>query len=275
MKVPALVRPCLLTGAFLCAVQFATAAQPGLPTTQPKMLTIVRESVKPGMAADHAKHEAGWPAAFEKAKSPDFYIALTSLTGSPQGWYVVPTESNAALAESMKREDKDPVLGAELARLSRRDAEFINGVSVLQAVGRPDLSFGNFPETAKARFYEIAIFTVKPGQTEAFDKILKTYAAIRKRVAPDSSYRFYAVTAGMQTPSYIVFTSIDDYAKFDQVMATHAKTLSSPTPEEKAIFDTWRDVVIREEIQRFRLDPVQSYVPRETREKDPEFWMPK
>jgi hypothetical protein len=59
------------------AVREVSIAQ-GLPKTQPKMLTIMREEVKVGRAAEHGKHEAGWPAAFEKAKSPDYYLAMTS-----------------------------------------------------------------------------------------------------------------------------------------------------------------------------------------------------
>ena len=274
MKLPTFLQGCLLSGAVLCAIPFAFC-QAGLPTSQPKMLTIVREYLKPGMAADHAKHEAGWPAAYEKAKSPDYYIALSSLTGAPQVWYVVPVESHAALAASMKREDKDSVLSAELDRLSRRDAEFINGVSVVQAVGRPDLSLGIFPDTAKSRFYEVITFSVRPGQGDAFEKIAKAYGTARKRVSPDASYRTYSVIAGMVAPTYLVFISVDDYAKFDQLAAEQMKVFASLTAEEKAEFDKWRDVVVREETNRFRLDPIQSYVPKEARAQDPEFWMPK
>lgn len=274
MKLPTFLQGCLLSGAVLCAIPFASG-QTGLPTSQPKMLTIIREYLKPGMAADHAKHEAGWPAAFEKAKSPDYYIALSSLTGAPQVWYVVPVESHAVLAASMKREDKDSVLSAELERLSRRDAEFISGVSVVQAVGRPDLSLGIFPDTAKSRFYEVIMFSVRPGQTDAFEKIAKAYGTARKRVSPDASYRTYSVIAGMAAPTYLVFVSVDDYAKFDQLAAEQMKVFASLTAEEKAEFDKWRDVVVREETNRFRLDPIQSYVPKEARAQDPEFWMPK
>ncbi len=247
----------------------------GLPQAQPKLLTIVREDVKPGRSADHAKHEAGWPAAFEKAKSPDYYLAMTSMTGSTEAWYVIPQESHATAAESMKREDKDPVLSAELARLALRDAEFIDRVRVVQAMARPDLSFGKFPEMAKVRFFEVSMFTVKPGQNDKFDALVKAYANVRKRVAPDSSYRAYGVIAGMPGPTYLIFSTVDDYAKFDQTMADHVKTMMGATAEEKAIFEKWGDYVVREETQRFRLDPGQSYVPKETRAQDPEFWSPK
>jgi hypothetical protein len=247
----------------------------GLPQSQPKLLTIIQETVKPGLGADHAKHETGWPAAFEKAKSPDYYLAVTSMTGPTQAWYLVPQQSHAAAAETMKREDKDPVLSAELARLALRDAEFISGVRVVQTMARPDLSYGAFPDLAKVRFYEVTQFSVRSGQTAKFEALVQRYAAVRKRVAPDTSYRFYSVIAGMPGPTYLVFSTVDDYAKFDQTMATHAKTMSSATAEEKAEFDKWGDYVVREETQRFRVDPGQSYVPKETRAQDPEFWSPK
>ena len=273
MKAPVLLKS-LVGGLVLCAAHLAFG-QTGLPTSQPKLLTIVREEVKLGRSADHANHEAGWPAAFEKAKSPDYYLAMISLTGPSEAWYVVPRESHAAIAASMKREDKDPVLSAELERLSARDAEFVKNVTVIQAAGRPDLSYGNFPDVAKARFFEIITFTVRPGQSEKVEAIFKLYAGARKRVAPDTSYRIYQVIAGMPAPTYFVFVSVEDYAHFDQTMAVHMKTFTSLNPQEKAVFDKWSDYVVKEETQRFRLDPKQSYVAKETRATDPEFWSPK
>jgi hypothetical protein len=85
----------------------------------------------------------------------------------------------------------------------------------------------------------------------------------------------YSVFAGMPTPTYLIFVTVDDYAKFDQTMADHMKTLTGVNPQEKSEFDKWGDVVIKEETQRFRLDPGQSYVAKEVRDSDPEFWSPK
>ena len=265
---------CLLIALALTSVPFASA-QNGLPTSQPKRLTIVREDVKVGRAADHARNEAGWPAAFEKAKFPDYYIAMTSLTGHSEAWYLSPFDSYAAEAASMKRSDKDPVLSAELERLSARDAEFINGVTTIQTAARPDLSLGKFPNVAKVRFFEINLFSVRQGQEEKLDALMKTYANARKRVAPDSSYRVYTVTAGMSDPTYIVISSVEDYAEFDRTMAEHMSVFTSATPAEKAAFDKWGEYVARSETNRFRVDPVQSYVSKEVRAQDPDFWMAK
>jgi hypothetical protein len=105
--------------------------------------------------------EAGWPAAYEKSKSPYYYVAMTALTGPGEALYVSPFESHAAVADSMKRDDADPVLSAELARLSRGDAEYLNGSRVIQVMARTDLSMGAYPDMSKARFYQISFVRVR------------------------------------------------------------------------------------------------------------------
>jgi hypothetical protein len=217
--------PLLLAGAI------AIDAQP-LPTSQPNLLTIVREDVKPGRAAEHARIEAGWPAAYEKAKSTTYYLALVSMTGPPEAWYVTPYDSHAVMGDTMKREDADPVLTAELTRLSRADADVLNGTRTIQAMARKELSYGAYPDLAKQRFYELTTFRVRPGHEQGFDAAAKAYGAAAKRAGATQGYRVYEV----------------------MFMA---------------------DGVINIETQRFRVDPIQSYVPRETRALDPAFWMPK
>lgn len=255
-------------------VSFASA-QGGLPTSQPNRLTIIREQVKAGQGAAHAKHEAGWPAAYAKANSPDYYISLTSMTGPTEAWYLVPFASHAAEAASMKRDAKDPVLSAELDRLAQADADFISGVTTVQLMARTDLSVGKFPAIAKVRFFEVSTFSVRQGQEAKMDSIIKTYNEVRKRVSPDASYRFYTVVAGMPDPTYIVMSSVEDYAEFDRTMAEHQKVFETATPEESAEFAKWGEAVMKSETNRFRLDPMMSYVSQEVRASDPDFWMAK
>src|SRR5687767_2312218 len=117
---------------------FAAQAQSqGLPTSQPSLITIIREQVKVGRSAEHARIEAGWPALYGRANSPDYYLAMTSMTGTPEAWYVIPSVSHAAYAESMRR---DVGLQADLDRLARADAEVLEGTRTVQAMARPDLS---------------------------------------------------------------------------------------------------------------------------------------
>jgi len=253
----------------------STALAQSLPTSQPNILQIFREEVKVGHAADHAKIEAGWPAAFEKAQSPYTYIALVAMTGLPEVWFVSPFESHEAMADSFKRED-EPTLAAELARLQKADAEHITSGRSILATARKDLSRGAFPETAKQRFYEITILRVRPGHERGFEAAAKAYGAAAGRGAPETSFRVYEVMAGMPSPTYLVFSSVTSYGTFDKSMAEGAATMKAATEEEmNALQKFSAEGLINSENIRLRLDPAMSYVPKDVRAQDPAFWMPK
>lgn len=267
----------LALSSLLCIGATAVLAQaPALPTSQPALLTIYREAVKIGRAAEHERIEAGWPAAYAKAKFPSYYLAMTSLTGRSEAWFLTPYASNAAVAEDMKREAADTLLAAELARLSRADAEVLDEWRIIQAVARPDLSYGTFPDLAKVRYWEIFTVRVRPGHEAEFEAAAKAYGAASGRVAPGRSYRVYQVSAGMLEPTFLVFSSVESYAQFDEMMASGQKTMQSFTPEEMATMQKFfTDGVINTETNRYALNPTMSYVAPETRATDPAFWTPK
>jgi hypothetical protein len=256
---------------FSCAVPESSAQS--LPQTQPNLLTIIRERVKVGREVDHSKHERGWPAAFAKANSTNYYLAMSSMTGSSEVWYVIPWDSHAAEADAMKRFDEDPVLSAEMARLSRADAEYLDGIQRIQARARPDLSAGDFPNLAKVRFFHNTVFCVRPGKQELFETAAKAYATAAKRAEPKTSYRVYEVIAGMPTPSFFIFSSTEDYAQFDERLAAGAATWIGATDEEKEIMRKFSvEGLLESEPNRYRLDPQQSYVAEEVKAEDPAFW---
>ena len=140
----------------------AQAQSQGLPTSQPSLITIIREEIKVGRAADHTRIEAGWPAAFGKANSPDYYLGMASMTGTPEAWFIIPAASHAAYDQINRRYDNNAAVTAELDRLSRADAEVLNSIRTIQAVARPDLSMGAYPDLSKQRYWEISIVRVRP-----------------------------------------------------------------------------------------------------------------
>jgi hypothetical protein len=264
-----------LTLLALAAGSAATALAQGMPTTQPKFLHIFREQVKPGRTADHAKWEAGWPAVFEKVKSPYNYIALQSITGPPEVLYVSPLANQAAYGEMIAAEN-DPALGPELERLGKGDGEFLSEVSAIQAVAMPELSQGAFPDIGKMRYYEITTFRVRPGHYDAWVAATKAYKAASTRSAPNASWRTYSVVAGAPGDTYLVFSSVGAFAEFDKMMAEGEATWKGMTAEESATLGKFmKESVFNVSTNRYRLDPGQSYVNAETKAKDPAFWSKK
>jgi len=260
----------------LTSARIGTVVAQALPTTQPAYITIVREEVKLGRSAEHTRIEAGWPAAFAKAKSASHYLAFVSLTGQDEVWFTIPFASHAALAEEFKRWDADPILSAELTRLARADAEVLTGHTVVQAVARPDLTIGAFPDLAKQRFWQITTFRVKPGHRADFEAAAKAYGVAAQRAEPKTSYRMYELIAGAPGLIFFVFSSVESYAQFDDMRAAGDKTAQGFTAEERTAVQKFSaEGLLSSETNRFRLDPAMSYVSQETRAQDPAFWIPK
>ena len=264
-----------LTPVLLVLASTGTAVAQGMPTSQPGLLTVYREYVKVGRAAQHATIEAGWPAAFAKANSPTNYLALASMTGGNEAWFLVPSASYAAMEADQKRNDANAALTAELDRLSRADAEAIDEVRTMHLRARPDLSMGAFPNLAKVRYYEVTTFRVRIGQQPAFEAASKTWMASAKRNAPGTSYRTYVLEAGGMGATYVMFTSLESYAELDRMTADGDKIWAGMTPDELAVMEKAAGGIINIETQRFRVDPTMSYVDEATRAQDPAFWMPK
>jgi hypothetical protein len=267
-NLPRVVLPLLLL-----ALLTGNAAAQGMPTSQPGVLTVIIEELKPGVGADHEANESGWPVAFEKAKSPYYYLALEALTGPPELWFVAPYQSWAAEGESMKLPESNAALAADLAKLAKGDGPFLNGYRSMQAIGRPDLSYGTFPDIAMARFYEVTTFRVRPGHEQAFEAAAKLYAEMTKRSTPGASYRTYQVTAGMPGGTYLIFGSTNAYAEFDKIMADGNAMWSKATPQEMATMQkVMADDIMSVITQRYRVSPTMSYVSAEAKAKDPKFW---
>ena len=66
------------------------------------------------------------------------------------------------------------------------------------------------------------------------------------------------------------------FADFDRAMQEDMAIMKGATPDElKTLERVSAEGLVNVETQRFRVDPVMSYVPKEVRAADPAFWMPK
>ena len=257
---------CALAGA---APSFAQA----VPTTQPKFLHIIREQVKVGRASDHSQFEAGFVAAFEKAKATTSWFGLSSITGQQEVWYVIPYASQAAYGEATAWEESQPALTAEVERLYKADAEFVSESTTLQAVAAPQLSHGTFPELAKMRYWEITIFRIRPGHEDTWTLATMAYKAAVTRAATNASWRTYRVVAGAPDGTYLVFSSVPAYGDFDKMLADNEAAMKGASSDETGVLGKFmKESVISITSNRYRLDPRQSYVDAATKAKDPAFW---
>ena len=212
--------------------------------------------------------------AFERAKSPDYYLAFDTLSGATEAWFVIPSASYAAMGEAMAREN-EPSVRAELDRLYKTDADLVNSGRTIELRARPEYSSGAFPDLTKQRFWEVTIFRMRPGTEEAFAGIAKAYGAASARAGATTGYRVYQVTAGMPTPTWVIFSSVASFGDFDKMRAEGEATMKAMTADDQPIAKKFSEGLISEETFRLRLNPRMSYVAKEVRASDPAFWTPK
>jgi hypothetical protein len=247
-----------------------------MPTSQPNVITIFREDVKYGHDADHERLETGWPAAYAKARSPYTYIALTSISGASEAWFISPYQAWQALGDSRKFESDNAELSAEITRLQRADAEHVTAGRSLHLQARPDLSFGTFPNVGRIRYYEITWFRVRPGHDQEFDQAAKIYKAGYQKAAPQASYRVYEVAAGVPGPTYLVFASQQTLAELDRSQAQGAAVAATFSAEDQRLLQKFStEGLVNVETQRFAMNGPMSYVDQATIDQDPAFWRPK
>ena len=94
-----------VTGALLLvcgiAVPAGLWAQSAAPPPAYNVVTVYRETVKPGKSHAHDALENGWAAALASAK-PNGFLAIIAMTGPAENWYLTPFANWADYEKSNK-----------------------------------------------------------------------------------------------------------------------------------------------------------------------------
>lgn len=273
-------RPWLTPAALLClAAAPATVAGQDAPPSQspPPVLQIFIESVKPGKGAAHTKVEAGWPAAFRKAKWPVHYLGLTSSTGPGEAWFLTGYESYAAMETDQRNIEKTPVLSRELERLSQVDGDLLAGTRSVLAVYRPDLSYRPDISVAPMRYFGLTIITLKPGYDSAFAEARKLVHAAHEKANMDEHWAMYQVTSGMPGTTYLLFLPMKSLQEVDLAQESHGKPYGDALGDagRRQLQEFARTGVASSETKLLAFSPKMSYPSDEWVAQDPEFWRPK
>lgn len=246
-------------------------------TEPPAVITITREAIKEGKGAAHRRVEKDYANAFRKNNFPFHYVALSSMSGPSEVWFLSGYPSFAAVEEGDKASDKAP-LKNDLELVEARDGELRASSRGMTAVYRKDLSYqSEAPITVgKSRYWMISTYRVRLGKGEDFmagsKMILGAYSKVK---APTSVYCFQVI-AGAPEGTYLFMEPMDSL-----------KTLDEEPAREKALMDAvgqdnfnrlmkgTGDVFQTMEMALFSVSPDMSYVPKATEDADPTFWKPK
>ncbi len=262
---------------FLCGAAQALAQTTGsMPPGPPKILQIFREDVKVGKGAAHEKLEAAFAQAFKKAKWPTIYLAMSSVTGPGEVWFLVPFVSFEAWEKDQQAAEKNAALMAELTKLGEKEGEFVSGGRSIAAIYREDLSPHPNVSIAQMRYFRVITFRVRPGHEGDFAEAVKIVRGAYEKAKVDQPWAVFQVSAGMLGPTFMVFLPTKSLQEIDASLVRSGKIQEAEGEEgatrlQKIAADAYLSV----ESNIYAFSPKMSYVSKEFAAGDPDFWTPK
>src|ERR1035441_2293752 len=265
-----------LAGIALLSSQMAAQIQEAAPV--PKVLMVVREQIKEGREAAHAKAEEAWPRIFSKGNVTTHYVGMTAESGPSEAWFLEPYDSFGGMEKARGEIEQSP-LAADLEGANVQDGELRTGSRTLLAVYRGDLSF--HPAEAmsslpKCRHMGVTVLRIKYGHDAILAHIAKLLIDGDEKSNSDQPVLTYQAISGGPSGTYLIFSPMDSLAHMDAAPARLAAARQAMGERNRQRLDALAlEVLQSSESLLFAFNPRMSYVSKEFAAGDPEFWNPK
>jgi len=274
------LRGCLL--AAVAATYTLPASAQNAPAPQgdnalPRMLVIYREEVRPGKTAAHATNEAAWAAAFTKGQAPVTWLAMTSLAGPTEAWFMSAYESWAAIQAEEDAMTASAALTADQDKFSAQDGELLSRTSRIVVSFRPALSYQPEVKLPSMRYVAVDVVRVKPGRIGAFAESWRSIVEAHKTAKMDEHWSVYQVVAGQPDGTYFFMYPMKSLEELDKSGPMHgADAYRDAVGESGRAKANEMTISSVDSSQRlvFALSPRMSLLPKEWSEAD-SFWAPK
>ena len=243
----------------------------------PKVILIGRESVKYGKTAGHEKNEAGYPQAEARAKGPEHYFAITSMSGASEAWFIFPFDSFDAVEKSNKFLEEHPELQAQLSRLDEKDSEFVSESRGVIAYYNEKMSYHANVDIAQMRYFEVETVRLRPGHDKEWEELIKLVNSTLDKAKIDAHVAFFDAVYGAPSGTVLIFSPHKSLAEVDAAATTDQKAFNEALGENgmKRLSELEAATVERDETNLFSFNPTMSYPPDEWVKEDPSFWKPK
>ena len=255
------------------AVCYAPAfSQSGPPPVE----GIIRESIKEGRGAAHEKVEMDYARMFRKANFPYNYLALETMSGPTEVWFVTFYPSFEAVEKGINLMTKSPMKN-DVEMLDARDGELRSGSRSTFAVHHPELSYrADLVSLGKTRYVRVNSYRVRLGQMESFMESGKKILAAYQRANLDIPVIAYEVVAGVPEGLYLFLTPMESLKTMDERPAREKALMEAMGTENFSnIMKGTGQVIASIETNLLSVNPRMSYVSKETEDVDPAFWRPK
>lgn len=256
-------------------VPIALLAQSAAAPPMNNVLTVYRESVKPGKGPAHDAHEEAWAGALMAAKNPTGFLAATAMTGPAENWYMALYPTWADYEKANKANEANPALVAINKQYSAKEGEFLNDGRAMVLTAARDLNYGDPADLAACRYFSVTRITVRPGHAAEYEESRKMVKAAHESAKLKDGYSIWRVASGAPAGTYYLFVARKSLAEIDEGATIHGdayQTALGGAEGQKKLDAMAASAIISSEVDVFAFAPQQSIPPPEWVKADPKFW---
>jgi hypothetical protein len=162
-------------------------------------------------------------------------------------------------------------LGKELDRLALADAANISGATQILAHYHPELSNPGVDLSAM-RVWEVLVFRCRPGHERDFIEAAKLYKTAVEQGKIELKWATYAVMAGMESPTFLVFIPHTDLKEIDPTSPVSVALDQAITEEAGKRLAALAEGYVSTQELVFVVSPEMSHLPADFVARDPKFW---
>lgn len=238
----------------------------------PKILTVIREVLKPGKGgAAHERTESAFVRAMAASKSTDYYFALDSLSGPSRTLFLLGTSSFAEWEKIQRAEQGNATLSSALDRAAAADGDLLQSYESSTYLLNEEQSNFDGHGLVGARYFEIEVFTIKPGHEAEWDEIVKLVKPALAKANPEDHWAMYDRIYGGANAA-VVMRTLKSAAEIDHSIASDPKFFAAMGEDGmKRLSELSSSALTSIETNLFTINPRISYVGPEMVQADP-FW---
>ena len=267
----------ILIAAIACAwiAGGATIVRAQDQTQIPKVLLMEREMVKFGKGPGHEKNEAAFAKAAALAKLPDHYLAVTTMSGPAEAWFLVGFDSYADWQKANEF-DNQPKFDAIFNPFMEKDADYVSDGDQVIATYNEKWSYKPDVNMASMRYFEIERIVRKPGHDKDWEDLVALYQAAATKANIDEHDIFFEAHYGAPDGTIYIFTPRTSLGDLDAAMGTGKQFDEALGAEgQKKWAELISAAVASDSSTLVRFSPEMSYPPEAWVKSDPSFWKPK
>jgi hypothetical protein len=239
------------------------------------ILVIYKEDVKAGRVTSHDQLEANYARAYSKMPGGKYYLAMNSISGPNQSWFMQPFNSFEEVEKEFQANERAPMaIRTSLRQIASGELDNLTSQAAITTVYREDLSYkASMSDLPRTRYVEVVSYRVRPGHDNEFVEAAKLVQAAYQKADIPMQWATYQVYAGAPSGTYYVFRALDSLAKADPTNMQMMQSFDKALGEEggKRLMQLVSDGIAMREVNFYAFNPQTSFAPPEFAAAD-SFW---